>query len=106
MASGLWRCKGKSKGSSDGSHSQGLELLARSCLVSLQLTRSNPVESNDMLSRIKHYLFPLAIAANVTQSATCQLDDVLLTFGRLYMEFQKLDESNGLVWSKITARER
>ncbi|KAJ3497528.1 hypothetical protein NLJ89_g10338 [Agrocybe chaxingu] len=42
------------------------------------------------LTRIKHHLSPLAIAANVTQSAHCRLDKVLLTFAALSMEFKKM----------------
>jgi len=35
---------------------------------------------------------PLAIAANITQSAHCRLDEVLITFGKLVMEYQKLED--------------
>ncbi|KAF4622376.1 hypothetical protein D9613_009287 [Agrocybe pediades] len=44
------------------------------------------------ITRIKHHLTPLAIAANVTQAAHCRLDDVVMTFGNLVMEFQKLTD--------------
>ncbi|PBK82051.1 hypothetical protein ARMGADRAFT_1038934 [Armillaria gallica] len=39
------------------------------------------------LARIKNHLELLAIAANVTQAALCHLDQVLLTFGQLYMHY-------------------
>ncbi|KAI0703531.1 hypothetical protein C8T65DRAFT_578734, partial [Cerioporus squamosus] len=42
------------------------------------------------LSRVKLYLEPLAIAANIAQSAHCRLDQVLLTFGFLYSRFTTL----------------
>ncbi|KAF8147856.1 ribonuclease H-like domain-containing protein, partial [Crassisporium funariophilum] len=41
---------------------------------------------------IKHHLAPLAIAANVTQSSHCRLDDVLITFATLEMEYKKLTD--------------
>lgn len=49
--------------------------------------------------RVKHHLAPLAIAANITQSSHCRLDEVLLTFGALAMEFSKLihDDDEELV---------
>ena len=40
--------------------------------------------------RIKNHLEPLAVAANVTQSAFCRLDEVLLTFGALTMQYKDL----------------
>jgi hypothetical protein len=36
----------------------------------------------------------LAIAANVTQSAFCRVDEVLLTFGALTLEYTDLRDSN------------
>ncbi|KAF8984776.1 hypothetical protein BDQ17DRAFT_1436875 [Cyathus striatus] len=39
---------------------------------------------------IKNHLAPLAIAANLTQSSFCRLDEVLLTFGYLTMHFSSL----------------
>ncbi|CDO68226.1 hypothetical protein BN946_scf184913.g16 [Trametes cinnabarina] len=42
------------------------------------------------LTRIKQHLEPLAIAANVAQTAHCRLDQVLLTFGFLYHRFSNL----------------
>ncbi|KAH9846789.1 hypothetical protein C2E23DRAFT_710903, partial [Lenzites betulinus] len=41
--------------------------------------------------RIKRHLEPLAIAANMTQSNACRLDQVLITFGRLFQSFSELD---------------
>jgi hypothetical protein len=37
----------------------------------------------------------LAVAANVTQSVFCRLDEVLLTFGALTMEYQDLRDTCG-----------
>lgn len=48
-----------------------------------------------LLCRIKQHLEPLAIAANVTQSAFCRLDEVLLTFGALMMEYRDLRDNCG-----------
>ena len=42
------------------------------------------------LFRIKRHLEPLAIAANVTQSTFCRVDEVLLTFGALMLQYKKL----------------
>ncbi|KAJ6572632.1 hypothetical protein B0H10DRAFT_1670231, partial [Mycena sp. CBHHK59/15] len=44
------------------------------------------------LVRMKVFLEPLAVAANVTQSAFCRLDQVLLTLGRLVMQYSALDD--------------
>jgi hypothetical protein len=44
-----------------------------------------------VIARIKHHLAPLAIAANITLSAFCRLDEVLMTFASLYMEYTKLN---------------
>ena len=43
--------------------------------------------------RIKDHLEPLAIAANVTQSAFCRVDEVLLTFGSLVLEYKNLRDN-------------
>ena len=45
--------------------------------------------------RIKQHLEPLAIAANVTQSAFCRVDEVLLTFGALVMDYTDLRDNRG-----------
>ena len=37
----------------------------------------------------------MAVAANVTQSAFCRLDEVLLTFGALTMEYRDLRDNRG-----------
>ncbi|EPQ50345.1 hypothetical protein GLOTRDRAFT_50634 [Gloeophyllum trabeum ATCC 11539] len=42
------------------------------------------------LARIKFHIQPFAIAANVTQSAHCRLDEVLLTFAFLLKQFLEL----------------
>ncbi|THU78266.1 hypothetical protein K435DRAFT_824147 [Dendrothele bispora CBS 962.96] len=42
------------------------------------------------VARMKNHLEPLAIAANVTQSAFCRLDEVLLTLGSLCMHYRTL----------------
>ena len=39
---------------------------------------------------MKRHLEPLAIAANITQASFCRLDEVLLTFGYLVMQYQKM----------------
>jgi hypothetical protein len=36
------------------------------------------------LNRLKHYLEPLAIAANISQAPTTWLDHILVELGRLY----------------------
>ena len=48
---------------------------------------------------MKLHLEPLAIAANVTQTASCRLDTVLLTFGFLVMQYQKLTDIDDLTAS-------
>ncbi|KAF9037773.1 ribonuclease H-like domain-containing protein [Panaeolus papilionaceus] len=45
------------------------------------------------LARIKSHLSPLAIAANITQSAHCRLDEVLLTFAALYITYLSLSDA-------------
>lgn len=42
------------------------------------------------LFRIERHLEPLAIAANVTQSTFCRLDEVLLTFSALMLNYRDL----------------
>ena len=39
---------------------------------------------------MEHHLEPLAIAANVTQAASCHLDTVLLTFGSLVARYREM----------------
>jgi hypothetical protein len=41
---------------------------------------------------VKVYLEPLAIAANITQAAFCRMDQVLLSFGFLVMQYQSLTD--------------
>ena len=54
------------------------------------------------ISRMKLHLRPLAIAANVTQAAFCCLDTVLLTFGFLIMQYQKMtDEADRVAATSI-----
>ena len=38
-------------------------------------------------NRVTRYLEPLAIAANITQSSFCRMDQVLLTFGYLILQY-------------------
>lgn len=45
--------------------------------------------------RIKDHLEPLAITANVTQSAFCRVDEVLLMFGALTLQYQNLRTTHG-----------
>ena len=42
------------------------------------------------VSSVKHLLEPLAVASKITQAAVCHLDQVLLTFGYLVMQYQAL----------------
>ena len=49
---------------------------------------------------MKLHLEPLAIAANVTQAASCHLDIVLLTFGFLIMQYQQLTDEDDHIASK------
>ena len=48
-----------------------------------------------LLFRIKQHLERLAIAANITQSAFCRLDEVLLTFGALTITYADLRDRCG-----------
>jgi len=41
-------------------------------------------------NRMKKHLEPLALAACITQTVHCRLDQVLLVFGLLYAEYQQL----------------
>ena len=41
---------------------------------------------------VKRHLEPLAIAARITQSNTCRLDEVLLTFGDIYQNFSRFSD--------------
>lgn len=45
-----------------------------------------------LCSRMKRHLEPLAIAANITQSSFCRLDQVLLTFSFLVMHYRKMTD--------------
>ena len=47
------------------------------------------------LFRIEQHLEPLAVTANVMQSAFCRLDEVLLTFGALMMNYKDLQDQRG-----------
>jgi hypothetical protein len=49
-------------------------------------------------------LRPLAIAANVTQSSACRLDQVLLTFGFLVMQYTALTDIEDQIESKAIVR--
>jgi hypothetical protein len=41
---------------------------------------------------MKCHLEPLAVAANITQAAFCRLDQVLLTFGNLIMQYRLMTD--------------
>ncbi|CDO69496.1 hypothetical protein BN946_scf184785.g1 [Trametes cinnabarina] len=81
-----------------------LEHLAAHPLLAASGNAESRQKTKDMLDRLKNPLFwynlarvklhlePLAIAANITQSQDCRLDDVLLTFGFLYQSFNALVE--------------
>lgn len=43
-----------------------------------------------LFCRMKCHLDPLAVAANITQASFCRLDEVLLTFGYLVMQYQQM----------------
>jgi hypothetical protein len=45
---------------------------------------------------MKCHLEPLAIAANVTQAAFCCLDQVLLTFAFLVMQYRAMTDAEDL----------
>ena len=44
---------------------------------------------------MKQHLEPLAVAANVIQSSHCHLDQVLLTFGYLVMQYRAITDHQG-----------
>ena len=44
---------------------------------------------------MKDHLEPLAVAANITQASFCRLDEVLLTFGYLVMQYQLMQADPG-----------
>ncbi|KAI0349577.1 hypothetical protein OH77DRAFT_1414734 [Trametes cingulata] len=46
------------------------------------------------VSMVKQHLEPLAIAANITQSNDCRLDQVLITFGTLFHFFESLEDAD------------
>jgi hypothetical protein len=46
---------------------------------------------------MKRHLEPLAIATNVTQASFCRLDQVLLTFGHLVMQYKSLTDPEDTV---------
>ncbi|KZT31206.1 hypothetical protein SISSUDRAFT_970170, partial [Sistotremastrum suecicum HHB10207 ss-3] len=52
------------------------------------------------LTRINHHLTPLAIAANSTQSTFCRLDDVIMTLGALFGQYQAMKDPADLVLVK------
>jgi len=63
----------------------------RLCLLQFKFCHTD----TDAISfRIARYLEPLAIAANVVQESFCRLDQVLLTFGFLLMQYrnEKMNE--------------
>jgi len=47
--------------------------------------------------RITWYLWPLAIAANVVRSSFCCINTVLLTFGFLIMQYQKMQDAEDIL---------
>ncbi|EED85429.1 predicted protein [Postia placenta Mad-698-R] len=48
----------------------------------------------ESIAHIKCHLEPLAIAANIVQAAHCCIDQVLVIFGYLYHQYDKLDQTN------------
>lgn len=42
---------------------------------------------------MKHHLEPLAVAANITQASFCRLDQVLMTFGYLVMQYINMTDA-------------
>lgn len=50
--------------------------------------------SADLVYRVKRHLEPFALAANITQTTFCRLDDVLLTFGALYHTVSSWDSAD------------
>jgi hypothetical protein len=61
------------------------------CLLQFKFCHT---DTDAILFRIARYLEPLAIAANVVQESFCRLDQVLLTFGFLLMQYrnEKMNE--------------
>lgn len=58
-------------------------------LYRLQFKYNNQgADSEAFIFRIARYLEPLAIAANIVQDSFCRLDQVLLTFGFLLMQYR------------------
>ena len=45
---------------------------------------------------MKRHLEPLAVAANITQSSFCRIDQVLLTFGHLVMQYKAMTDPEDL----------
>jgi len=51
---------------------------------------------------MKNHLEPLGKAANATQNQHCRLDDVLLTFGSLYLQFfRQTDPEDTLIRTAV-----
>ena len=49
---------------------------------------------------MKRHLEPLAIATNITQASFCRLDQVLMTFGHLIMQYQSMTDPEDVVGCK------
>ena len=49
-------------------------------------------DSGQPITRYLTYLEPLVIAANITQAAFCRMDEVLLTFGSLFVQYHKMGD--------------
>src|SRR5271170_974873 len=46
---------------------------------------------------MKRHLEPLAIATNITQASFCRLDQVLMTFGHLTMQYKSMTDVDDVV---------
>ena len=46
---------------------------------------------------MKRHLEPLAVATNITQASFCRLDQVLMTFGHLVMQYQSMTDPKDVV---------
>jgi hypothetical protein len=46
---------------------------------------------------MKRHLEPLAIATNITQASFCRLDQVLMTFGHLVMQYRSMTDPEDVV---------
>jgi len=46
---------------------------------------------------MKRHLEPLAIATNITQASFCRLDQVLMTFGHLVMQYKSMTDVDDVV---------